>query len=519
MEKIIQKYLPIDVKPEIHGNIIAFEIPSDKVIDICTNYYFEQKLRLKTIAATDEGDNNFRIMYVFGIPAENVFLVPYLKLENSTNFPSVANEIHEFSSYERKIKTFFGLFPNGHPSPKPLILHENWPDELYPLKKDFKWDHRPEQAHNTRELTKVEGEGIYEIPVGPVHAGIIEPGHFRFSVAGEEIVLLEAKLGYVHKGTEKLFETLPLDKKIKLSERVSGDSSFSHSLAFCQAIENLAGITIPEKAAWLRVIFAELERLANHFGDIGFIMLDTGYSFGGSNGQRLRETIMQINERLTGSRFLRGVNTIGGVAVDIKDEDKKELKEDLERIEADFLEVIDIANNSGSLLNRLLNTGKLDRKVADDHGITGVAGRAIGIKNDARIDFPYAAYNKIKFEMATETAGDVNARFKVRIAEVKSSMKILGKALEELPKNNKISTDEKITLKKNSFAVGISDGWRGNIVYFVITDSKGEITRVEVRDPSSLNWNVLGHAGEGNVVPDFPLINKSFNLSYSGNDL
>lgn len=519
MEKIIQKFLPQNTKPEIFGNVATFEVPSNEIMDICKDLYFEQKLSLKTVTAVDESDGNFKIMYVFGIPGENVFLIPYLQLKNSVTFPSLANEIHEISGYERKIKTFFGLTPVGHANPRPIILHENWPEKEYPLRKDFKWNHRPAEANNLYEFAKVEGEGIYEIPVGPVHAGIIEPGHFRFSVAGEEIVLLEPKLGYTHKGTEKLFETLPLDKKIKLSERISGDSSFSHSLAFCQAVERLASVDVPEKAKWLRVIFAELERLANHFGDIGFMMLDAGYSFGGSNGQRLREMIMQINERLTNSRFLRGVNVVGGVTKDISIEDKTALEKDLQNIEKDFIEVIEIANNSSSLLNRLLETGTLDEEIAVDHGVIGVAGRAVGIKTDARIDFPYAAYNKVKFEIASEEEGDVNARFKIRIKEVRSSMKILGQALKNLTESEKICSTETISLKKDFYAIGVSEGWRGDIVYFVATDSNGNITRVDVRDPSFLNWAVLGYAGKGNVVPDFPLINKSFNLSYSGNDL
>ena len=368
-------------------------------------------------------------------------------------------------------------------------------------------------------MQKVGGEGIYEIPVGPVHAGIIEPGHFRFSVAGEEIILLEAKLGYTHKGIEKLFEVLPLEGKVRLAERVSGDTSFTHSLAFCQAIENLADIEVPQRAQYLRVIFSELERLANHLNDIGFIMEDTGFSFGGSNGARLRESIMQWNERLTGSRFLRGVNTIGGVARDIDDTTCKELLSGLKKIHLDFNEVIEIAHGSSSLHDRLAGTGKLDRQIALDHGATGVAGRALGIAHDARLEYPYAAYDRFKFEIALETEGDVQARWSVRIKEVNSSMAILEQALLGIPADKELKSNKKIHLRGSSCAVGVAEGWRGDIVYFVVTDTGGHVSRVDVRDPSFLNWPLVGHACEGNMVPDFPLINKSFNLSYSGNDL
>ena len=331
--------------------------------------------------------------------------------------------------------------------------------------------------------------------------------------------MLEPKLGYVHKGTEKLFEVLPLTDKVRLAERVSGDTSFTHSLAYCQAIENLSNLEVSERAKYLRVIFSELERLANHFNDIGFIMLDTGYSFGGSNGTRLREMIMQWHERLTGSRYLRGVNTIGGVTKNISADMAQELLKDLQKIQKDFTEVIEVAEESSSLLNRLEGAGQLDRDIALDHGVIGVAGRAVGITCDARIDYPYAAYDKIKFNISLEKNGDVRSRFYVRIKEVYSSISIIEQALGCLSAEGKLVADSKIELRKNSCAVGVAEGWRGDIVYFVMTDKEGNIARVDVRDPSFINWTVLGYAGQGNVVPDFPLINKSFNLSYSGNDL
>lgn len=440
-------------------------------------------------------------------------------MKDGEEFPSITGSIHEASGYERKLKTFFGLVPVGHPSPRQYLLHENWPADKFPLRKDFDWKERPPKANGEYEMQKVEGEGIYEIPVGPVHAGIIEPGHFRFSVAGEEIILLEAKLGYTHKGTEKLFETLPLEEKLRLSERVSGDTSFTHSMVFCQAIEDLADIKLSEKSGYLRVIFSELERLANHFNDIGFMMLDTGFSFGGSNGTRLREMIMHWNERLTGSRFLRGVNAFGGVMKDINPQDRKALLEDIKKMREDFTEVIKIAEGSSSVINRLQGTGKTDYQLAADHGAVGIAARAVGIERDARLEYPCAAYGKFKFDIALEKEGDVQARFNVRVKEVYSSMDILEQALKNIPSGGELAADKKIKLRKNSFSIGIAEGWRGEIVYFVATDSEGNISRVDVRDPSFLNWPLVGHAGKGNVVPDFPLINKSFNLSYSGNDL
>jgi len=227
---------------------------------------------------------------------------------------------------------------------------------------------------------------------------------------------------------------------------------------------------------------------------------------------------MQICEKLTGHRFLRGVNVIGGVTKDISTEAAQQLLKDLEKIREDFDEVVAVAEGSASLFNRLKNTGILNRKIADDHGVVGVPGRAVGIEKDARIDYPYAAYDKMKFDMALEEAGDVCARFYVRLKEIYSSMEIIKQAFELMPKGELISS-QKLALKKNYYALGITEGWRGEIVYFVATDSEGNIARVEPWDPSFINWNVLGHSGKGNIVPDFPLINKSYNLSYSGYDL
>ena len=516
----IQQYIPKNTTTKWHGNTAVFEVSHAEIVEVAQALY--KNLPLKLITAADERQESgvFKIFYVFGVPKENAFVVPFIQLKNTKEFPSLTPTIHEAWGYERKIRTFFGLTPVGHPDSRPLILHENWPSDEFPLRKDFHWGKRPEKAKGLYAFEKVEGEGVYEIPVGPIHAGIIEPGHFRFSVAGEEILLLEARLGFVHKGTEKLFEVLSLPQKVQLSEKVSGDSSFSHSLAFCQAVESLNDIPIPKRARLLRVVFAELERIANHIGDIGFIMLDTGFNFGGTNGSRLKEMVMQINEYLTDSRFLRGVNAIGGAAKDISKEQQRETLKRLETIIKDFSAVVDIARDNASLLNRLEGTGILTGQVAVAHGIVGVAGKALGIEKDARVDYPYAAYDELQLnEIAKEQKGDVYARFNVRIKEVYASHELIKNALEHLPEGELCARSKTLSLKKNALGISIVEGWRGDIVYFITTDSEGNISRVAPRDPSFVNWIAVGLAGPGNIVPDFPLINKSFNLSYSGNDL
>jgi len=523
IKKKIQQFIPTDAQVELHDNSATFEVSTLEIKKVVSDLYANKNLSLKLITATDERAENgyFKIWYIFGAPKENLFIIPFILLKNKTEFPSISLVIYEALNYERKIKTFFGLTPIGCHDKRPIILHENWPIDVFPLRKDYDWQKRPQIATSgIYNFQKVKGEGIYEIPVGPIHAGIIEPGHFRFSVAGERIVLLEPRLGYTHKGSEKLFEVLPLNDKVKLSEKISGDSSFSYSLAFCQALEKLSDTIVPARAQYLRVIYAELERLANHFGDIGAIMMDTGFNFGGAQGARLREMVMQINEKITGSRFLRGVNIIGGVTKDIDDVGKNKLLLELKTLSKDFSEVIGVALNSTSLLNRLKGTGVLSTETAKNYGVIGVAGKAVGIINDARVNFPYAAYNELLFdEIVTEQDGDVYARFLVRIKEAHASMKIIEDALDKLPKEDINIPNLNVVFKKNTFSISVVEGWRGEIAYFVTTDANGNISRVTPRDPSFINWTVLRDAGFDNVIPDFPLINKSFNLSYSGNDL
>jgi Ni,Fe-hydrogenase III large subunit/Ni,Fe-hydrogenase III component G len=521
MHKTIH-YIEKSFHTEHWGNSIAFEVPVRDIVKVAVELATKKCCVLKLMTATDDREEQgcFKIWYIFGVPSENRYIIPYLRLENSVEFPSLAPAIHAVWNYEKKIRTFFGLKPIGHPDERPIILHENWPADVFPLRKDFDWRTKPAIARGTYRFQKVKGEGIYEIPVGPIHAGIIEPGHFRFSVAGEEIIHLEPRLGFTHKGIEKLFEHLPLSRKIRLSEKIAGDSSFSHSLCFCQAVEQLNGISVGPRARYLRLIYAELERLANHFGDIGAITLDAGFNFGGSHGARLREKIMRINERLTGSRFLRGVNTIGGVLRDIRSDDTARLISDLMEIQKDFTEVIAVIENSASLLNRLKGTGILSREVAAAHGVVGVAAKAAGIVSDSRIDFPYAAYDAIAIgDVPTEQAGDVYARYRVRVNEVFAAIRVICRALETIPEGQLAPSHTPSDFPRNAVAVSIVEGWRGEIVYFLCTDSHGSISRVAPRDPSFINWAALEYAGPGNIVPDFPLINKSFNLSYTGNDL
>lgn len=517
-ESLLASILP-GYTAEFSGNTARIAVTPETLRDAFQTAH-ALALPLITLFATDDRAtiHAFRIHYVFGIPKHEAFYIVLTLTLEGTSFPSLARRYPNTAMYEREIMSLFGLTAEGHPDPRSIILHEeNWPKNTYPLRKDFAWNTTvPETRSGTYRFNIVKGEGIYEIPVGPVHAGIIEPGHFRFSMAGEEMVALEPRLGWVHKGVEKLFENLPMEKHLTLAEHISGDSSFAHALAYSQGIETLTKTTVPDRVRFLRVIFAEMERIANHCGDIGAIMLDTGHSFGGSNGARMRERVLQMNEILTGSRFLRGVVVPGGMTKDIKGSAGEKLTNFLKDLRKDFAEVIEVADSDPTLQNRLVTTGRLSRDVAKDYGALGIAARCTGIEKDARVEYPYAAYDSFTVPIAIEQDGDVNARFHVRIREVYASIDLILEALELMPDGSIMKLMNK--LPEAGMIISVVEGWRGEIAYAIVAE-KGTLTRVKVRDTSFINWQLFPHIIHKDIVPDFPLINKSFNLSYTGNDL
>ena len=369
------------------------------------------------------------------------------------------------------------------------------------------------------DFPRVEGEGIFEIPVGPVHAGIIEPGHFRFSVAGEPIIKLDVQLFYTHKGTEKIAEGTRPAKCVFLAERVSGDTSFGHALAYCHAIERLAGITPPMRAIVIRTMLLELERLFNHIGDTGALLLDIGFSTGAATAFRLKEDMMRLNEVLTGSRLLRGMAAIGGIRREIEDtlQKRQAFRDTTVHVHDDFRQLVALVQSSSSVIDRLETTGRLSQKDAFRLGIVGMAGRASGIDRDLRRDHPHCAYPHLRFTVAHQLQGDVLARLNVRVHEIEQSFRML----EQLVRQHEAEpfrTPGAHVIPPNRHALGYVEGWRGEIVHWVKTDRVGSIGRWKITDPSFHNWRAIPAAVQNNIVPDFPVINKSFNLSYSGND-
>ncbi len=434
--------------------------------------------------------------------------------QDNLSFDTLAKNMHSASLFEREIQEMFGIEPKENPDLRRLRLHDEvWPKGSFPLRKDFKIT--PAENLSDYKFARVEGEGIFEVPVGPVHAGIIGPGHFRFSVAGEPIINLELRLGFTHRGVEKIFENKFYNDVVGLSECVTGDSSFAHSLAFTQAVEKISGVTVSSQVSILRAIFLELERMYNHINDIGGIAVDVGFSYPGAFASIIKEAILQLNEKLSGNRYLRKVNAVGTVMKDMDEIKKQLLIDSLKSIKYDFNELVKILNSSVSFMDRVDTTGVLRRKTAEDLGVVGLVARASGIPTDLRRYFP-GVYREAKFKMITQESGDVLARLRVRILEFEESIRLIEVFTSKLTKLGELKVSPGI---KGGSALGYAEGWRGPVLYWLEISPAGIIERCKIVDASFLNWQGLSFAVLGNIIPDFPLCNKSFDLSYSGNDL
>ena len=429
-------------------------------------------------------------------------------------FDSLAKSIYSANLFEREIWEMFGIEPEGNPDLRRLKLHDEvWPKGNYPLRKDFQ--KIPDAELSDYKFSRVEGGGIFEVPVGPVHAGIIGPGHFRFSVAGEPIINLETRLGFTHRGVEKLFEGKAYFDALRLAECVAGDSGFAHSLAFVQALEKISGVAIPKQAAYLRGVFLELERMYNHVNDMGGMATDVGFSFPAAYASIIKEAILQLNNSLTGNRYLRRVNSVGGVLVDIDETKRQLLFSSLKLIKQDFKELVKILSSSVSFMDRVDTTGVLKRKTAEDLGVVGLIARASGIPTDLRKYFT-GIYKEVKFKMVTQQSGDVLARLNLRTLEFEESCRLIEEFLARLNKGEKLRNEPGL---KEGSALGYVESWRGPVLYWLKTNPNGLIERCKIVDPSFVNWQGLSYAVLGNIIPDFPLCNKSFDLSYPGNDL
>jgi Ni,Fe-hydrogenase III large subunit/Ni,Fe-hydrogenase III component G len=490
-------------------------VPSSRLVDACLAMHEQLRAPLATMVGLDDrsGSGAFRLAYVFSTGGR------WLSVETDIDadrpiFPSVTPRLPAAHWYEREVHDLFGLVPEGHPDPRRLVLHETWPSGVHPLRKDFDPAlAAPVTSPESPRFHRLHGEGIVEIPVGPIHASVIEPGHFRFAAVGEMVLHLEARLFYTHRGVEKVAEGRSVRHGLLIAERACGVCACSHAVAYCQAVESIAGVTISPRAAALRSVYLELERLYNHIGDLGNLCSGVGFAVGTSQGLQLKERLQRLNERISGHRFLRGVCTLGGVTCDLDDAARHDVLSTLRAVEQDCRRFVELLRSTDPVQERFIGTGVLPTDTARVFGAVGVAARASGIDRDARRDHPHAGYAGLDLPISVRNAGDVRARAQVRINETFVSFGLLRTLLGRLP-------DGPLTvalppLPPYRVGIGVTESPRGENVHWVRTGPNGTLDRYRIRSASFCNWPVVAMSVPGNMVPDFPLINKSFELCYS----
>jgi Ni,Fe-hydrogenase III large subunit/Ni,Fe-hydrogenase III component G len=468
--------------------------------------------RLALVAAHDDV-GSLRIVYLFTAsgPDRRVELIVTVDPDRPV-VPSLVGVSFAGSRFEREMRDLFGVTPSGHPELRRLVAHQHWPDGWFPMRRGAGPAPAMYDEGHPYPFLMVEGEGIYEIPVGPVHAGLIEPGHFRFSAVGETILRMKSRLWFVHKGIERLFEGREPSDGIELAERISGDTAVGHTLAFCLAVEDALEWDVPNDVQLLRSILLELERIYNHTTDIGALCNDVAYGIIHAHCMRLRESMLRLNADVTGHRLLRGGVHLGGATV-------RRLPSvgEIDHLRSELAEIVRLALANNVVADRFAGTAVLPGDVARAYGTLGYVARASGVRIDARHDHPFADDGDARPQMVVQEAGDVMARFLARSEEAATSFGVL-QALVPRVNTPQASTSHPQRSNPRS-GVGIAEGWRGTIVHRVEIDARGCLSRVKVVDPSFMNWPALTEALVDTIVPDFPLANKSFNLSYAGNDL
>jgi Ni,Fe-hydrogenase III large subunit len=429
-------------------------------------------------------------------------------------FPSIARLHGPAQRLERTIRDLYGLQPEAAPDVRRWLDHGRW-GVRYPLG-------REEAAPGTGDayaFHPVEGPPMHQIPVGPVHAGIIEPGHFRFTANGETVVRLEQRLGYVHKGVDGLMTGAALEQAAKLACRVSGDSTVAYGIAFAHAAETALGLEPPPRAVWLRALMAELERVANHFGDIGAICNDASFSLIHAHCGILREHVLRAADTCFGHRLMMDRVVPGGVAADPGKDGIASLRTLVATVRRRFPELVELYDSTASLQQRTVTTGFLSAELARQYAAGGFVGRASGRAFDARKVPGYPPYPSLQFDVPVRSEGDVDARVWVRIEEVNQSVSLIEQILEGLPDGSAAAARMQSQARRTGEGLALVEGFRGDVLVWLRLGADGKVARCHLRDPSWFQWPLLEAAIEGNIVADFPLCNKSFNCSYSGHDL
>lgn len=455
-----------------------------------------------------------RVVYLFtaGRPDRRTELHVHLDPDRP-EVPTLAHLSFPTGRFEREMHDLHGVIPLDHPLPHRLVRHFHWPRGWYPMHPDAGPPPPFAEPEGPYPFLEVEGDGVYEIPVGPVHAGLIEPGHFRFSVVGETIIKLKARLWFVHKGIEKLFEGRTVQRGLPLAERISGDTAVGHALAYCLAVEEATGTRVPDEAQRARALLLELERLHNHVADLGALCNDVGHSVLNSHAQRLREQLLRLNEEMTGHRLLRDGVVLGGAVLRALPDPAR-----MEAVRADVRDITHLALGHSTVRDRFTGAARLPAEAARDLGCLGYVARASGLPADARTDHPFCNPGQ-EPAVPAHSSGDVLARFLVRAEEIDASLTLVNHFSDTLQPGRHASWPPVPGREHAGSGVGIVEGWRGTITTRVEITDDHTLTRVKPVDPSFFNWPALPVALADTIVPDFPLANKSFNLSYAGNDL
>jgi len=430
----------------------------------------------------------------------------------SDAFPSLTPRCPQVHLFEREIAEQFGLCPTGHPWLKPVRFRRSW------TRRDA-WNRAPEQAivPGVSDFYRVDGEEIHEVAVGPVHAGVIEPGHFRFQCHGEQVFHLEIALGYQHRGVEEAMIGGPTARSIHYAETLAGDTTIAHATAYCQAVEALANCQKTARAQALRGVALELERLANHVGDLGALAGDVGFLPTASYCGRIRGDFLNMTALLCGSRFGRGMVRPGGVAFDVDDARVADLLKRLDAAEKDTAIAVNLLWDTPSVMARFEDIGPLPRQIAADLGIVGPAARASGLARDVRRDQPSGIFRFAQIPVSTYETGDVFARAYIRWLEIQQSGEFIRGQLAAIPSGAvRVPVP---AMAPNHLVVALDEGWRGEVCHVAITDGEGRFGRYKVVDPSFHNWTGLAYVLRNQQISDFPVCNKSFNLSYCGHDL
>lgn len=432
--------------------------------------------------------------------------------EQTPRYPSVAARVPAALWLEREMSDLLGVTPDGHPDPRPLIAHAGWPRHAHPQRRDFvaseDWSWAPRF-----EGPQVEGDGVFEILVGPIHSGVLEPAHLRLSSTGESVLQMDTRLGWSHRGLEPLAVGATITRGVELAERICGTCSFHHTLAYCGAIEELAGIQVPPRARAIRVLLAELERIVDHVGDLAGILESVAWMVGSAECLRIKECVQQTNDVLFGHRFLRGSCVPGGVTRDLEDTQQVWLRGVLADVRADVEHVRRMALGDPSVVDRFTGTGVLSLEAVLDLGATGAVARASGRDLDMRRHHPYALYRELDFGVITKSAGDVMARFELRADEIIESINLIDQLVHRLPGGP--WAQHLGELPAGRWGFGLVESARGALSHWLHLGPDGRIADWRVRSASHALWPALAQCVPGSIVPDVPLIRSSFNLCHA----